>query len=114
MRENEESIVLNPIILGELEFGILRMPAGRRRRHLHSWFLNRVVCLAVLNFDAGTASCWAHLLARLKEKATPMPIKDSLIAATALQHGLTVCTRNTLDFANAGVPIVNPFEADLS
>lgn len=38
-----------------------------------------------------------------------MPIKDSLIAATALTHGLTVATRNTVDFDKAGVDVVDPF-----
>jgi toxin FitB len=38
-----------------------------------------------------------------------MPIKDSLIAATALHHGLTLATRNGPDFANAGVKVVSPF-----
>ena len=38
-----------------------------------------------------------------------MPAKDSLIAATALAHGLTVATRNTANFRNAGVPVENPF-----
>ena len=40
-----------------------------------------------------------------------MPIKDSLIAATALVHGLTVVTRNRADFEKAGVKIVDPFVA---
>ena len=38
-----------------------------------------------------------------------MPIKDSLIAATALVHGLTVATQNRTDFEKAGVTIVDPF-----
>jgi predicted nucleic acid-binding protein len=38
-----------------------------------------------------------------------MPIKDSLIAATALVHGLTVVTRNTLDFKKAGIKVFDPF-----
>jgi len=38
-----------------------------------------------------------------------MPIKDSLIAATALLHGLTIATRNTRDFSKARVKIVDPF-----
>jgi predicted nucleic acid-binding protein len=38
-----------------------------------------------------------------------MPIKDSLIAATALVHGLAVVTRNRRDFEKAGVEIVDPF-----
>jgi len=38
-----------------------------------------------------------------------MPVKDSLIAATALVHGLTVATRDRADFEKAGVPVINPF-----
>ncbi len=41
----------------------------------------------------------------------PKPITDSLIAATAKQHGLTVVTRNVKDFTETGVKIFNPFEA---
>ena len=41
-----------------------------------------------------------------------MPIKDSLIAATAPTHKLAVATRNSRDFANAGVLVVNPIEHD--
>jgi predicted nucleic acid-binding protein len=40
-----------------------------------------------------------------------VPIKDSLIAATALVHGLTVATRNRSDFENAGVKVVDPFQS---
>jgi predicted nucleic acid-binding protein len=39
-----------------------------------------------------------------------MPVKDSLIAASALQYGLTVATRNVVDFSNAEVAVVNPFQ----
>jgi len=44
------------------------------------------------------------------EKSLAMPVKDSLIGATALVHGLTIATRNTHDFRNAGVALLNPFE----
>jgi predicted nucleic acid-binding protein len=47
--------------------------------------------------------------ARLRTAGRAMPIKDSLIAATALTHGLVVATRNRADFAKAGVRIVDPF-----
>jgi predicted nucleic acid-binding protein len=40
-----------------------------------------------------------------------MPIKDSLIAATALVHGLTVATRNRSDFEKAGVKVIDPFSS---
>lgn len=110
LRENETEIAVTPIVLGEIEYGILLLAPGRQRRLLHDWFTRRIASLVVLDFDAATASAWATLLARLKHNATPMPIKDSLIAATALQHGLTVATRNILDFKKAGVPLVNPFD----
>jgi predicted nucleic acid-binding protein len=57
---------------------------------------------------------WARLLADLRGRGQAMPIKDSLIAATALLHGLVVATRNTRDFAKAGLEIVDPFGAGAS
>ena len=109
LRARERELAVNPIILGELEYGILLLPAGRRRARLEQWFAAGVQRLRVLDFDAATASEWARLLARLKKKGHAMPIKDSLIAATALAHGLAVATRNTNDFRNAGVAVENPF-----
>jgi predicted nucleic acid-binding protein len=111
LRDHEGDIALTPIILGEIEYGILLLGDGRQRRALQRWFADRVRTLVVLDFDSQTASAWAQLLARLKRNATPMPIKDSLIAASALQHRLAVVTRNTTDFKKAGVPLINPFES---
>ena len=109
LRSHERELAVNPIILGELEYGILLLPAGRRRARLEQWFTAGVQRLRVLDYDAATASAWARLLSRLKKKGHAMPIRDSLIAATALAHGLTVATRNTNDFRNAGVAVENPF-----
>jgi len=107
--KHDQDLVLNPIILGELEFGILLLPSGRRRKRLLDWFARGIAQLNVIGLDAATASIWATLLAELKRKGRAMPIKDSLIAATARQHRLTVATRNTTHFRHAGVEIVNPF-----
>ena len=109
LRQHERDIAVNPIILGELEYGILLLPASRRRTRLEQWFASGVERLRVFDFDTATAAAWARLLARLKKKGRTMPIKDSLIAATALAHGLTVATRNTKDFRSTGVEIENPF-----
>jgi predicted nucleic acid-binding protein len=98
-------------VLGELEYGILLLPPGRRRVRLEQWFISGAKRLRILDFDAPTASVWARLLARLKSKGLAMPVKDSLIAATALAHGLSVATRNVHDFRNAGVKVENPFTA---
>jgi toxin FitB len=59
-------------------------------------------------WDAETGLRWAELLARLRTSGRAMPIKDNLIAATALVHGLTVVTRNRTDFEYAGVRIFDP------
>ncbi|BBO35396.1 PIN domain-containing protein [Lacipirellula parvula] len=106
---NELACAVNPIILGEIEFGILALPSGKRRKNLQEWFCDAVRALQVLEMDAATGSEWAILLAELKRKGRAMPVKDSLIAATARQHKLTVATRNLADYKYAGVALVNPF-----
>jgi len=110
LRQNERALTVNPIILGEMEYGILLLPDGTKRRKLEEWFAAGRERLSVLDFDKGSATAWAELLARLKRNGLSMPIKDSLIAATALAHDLTVATRNLSDFQHAGVSLVNPFE----
>ena len=111
LRANEAELAVNPIVLGELEYGILLLPAGRRRTRLARWFAEGLRRIRVLEFDAATASAWARLLAHLKKYGLAMPVKDSQIAATALLHDLIVATRNVADYRHAGVSVVNPFEA---
>ena len=110
LQRHEPHLVVNPIILGELEYGILLLPVGRRRMRLQKWFADGVKRLRVLDLDVDTAKVWAGLLAELKGKRRAMPIKDSLIAATARQHRLTVATRNVDDYRYAGIALVNPFQ----
>lgn len=107
--EHEQDIVVDPIVLGELRFGILLLPKGRKRTVLERWFDDGVQRLHCLPWEADTGLQWAALLARLRTSGRAMPIKDSLIAATALLHGLVVVTRDRLNFEAAGVKIVNPF-----
>jgi len=111
LRFNEREIVVDPIILGEIRFGILLLPKGKRRANLERWFDRGVQRLRCLPWEAETGLRWAKLLAGLRRSGQAMPIKDSLIAATALVHGLTIATRNTSDFENAGVKLFDPFAA---
>lgn len=109
LRENERELVVDPFILGEIRFGIVLMPKGARRSRLERWFDLGIAGLHCLSWDADAGLRWAQLLARLRASGKAMPIKDSLIATTALVHGLTVATRNTADFKSAGVPAIDPF-----
>ena len=109
LRAHEPDIAVDPVILGELRFGILILPKGNKRRALERWFAAGAGRLYCLPWDADTGLKWAELLARLREAGTTMPIKDSLIAASAIVHGLAVATRNRIDFAKAGVQVVDPF-----
>lgn len=88
-------------------YGIL--PKGRKRTALERWFDAGAGRLHCVPWDANTGLKWAELLARLRTGGKAMPIKDSLIAATAIVHNLAIVTRNRGDFANAGVPLVDPF-----
>ena len=107
--QNEPDIAVDPVILGELRFRILILPEGSKRNALERWFDAGVGRLQCLPWDPDTGLKWAELLARLRTTGRAMPIKDSLIAATAVVHGLAVATRNRADFVNAGVRIVDPF-----
>ena len=102
------------VILGEVRFGILLLARGRRRSRLERWFDVGVQRLHCLPWDAATGLRWAELLADLRVSGRAMPIKDSLIAATALVHRLIVVTRNRSDFETTEVEIDWPAERDVA
>jgi toxin FitB len=96
------------ISLGEIRKGIerLRPKDPLQAEVLERWLdtLKHDFARDLLPFTDEVADCWGRLTAR-----TPLAVTDSLIAATALTHGLTVATRNMADFIPSGVPVVNPF-----
>lgn len=101
--------MIDPVILGEIRYGILLLAKGPRRLRLERWFEAGVGRMQCLPWDPQTGLRWTELLAQLRSAGHAMPVKDSLIAATALTHGLTIATRNCADFAHAGVALVDPF-----
>ena len=109
LRKHERDIVVTPIVLGEIEYGIGLTTSIRKRKELERWFAEGMRRLRVIDLDTDTASIWAALLVRLRKQGKAMPVKDSLIAASALQHQLTIVTRNISNFQNAGVSLFNPF-----
>jgi len=74
LRAHEPDIAVDPVILGEMRFGILIVPKGKKRTALERWFdagVGRLHCLA---WDADTGLRWAELLARLRTSGKAMPI----------------------------------------
>jgi predicted nucleic acid-binding protein len=108
LRRHERSIAVDPVILGEVRFGVLLLSRGARRARLERWFDEGVRRIDCLPWDAAVGLRWAELLADLRKRGRPMSIKDSLIAATALAHGLSVATLNQRDFEPARVRLVDP------
>ena len=107
---NEGDFVVDSIILGELLVGILMLPAGRKRARLEQWLDAVVQTIDCVPWDAAVSRRWARLVVDLRKRGHKLPLLDGMIAATALERGLTIVTRNTRDFQKARVKMVNPFE----
>jgi predicted nucleic acid-binding protein len=106
---HEGDFVVDSIVLGELSFGILALPKGRKRLKLEGWFKAVVRAIECLPWDAAVSLRWARLVVDLKKKGATLPVLDTMIAATALEHDLTVVTRNVRDFKRTGVKVLDPF-----
>jgi hypothetical protein len=102
-------LFISAVTLGEIIYGIDRLPPGPQRQRLTTWREQLFLApdaLAVLPIDAAVTTAWGQLRAQLRHTA---PVVDSLVAATALAHRLTVVTRNEKDFASMGAPVFNPW-----
>jgi len=107
---NESNLIVDSIIIGELRIGILALPRGRKRDRLEQWYETVIETIECLAWDATISRRWAALVVELKRKEETVPLLDGMIAATALEHDLTVATRNTRNFQKTGVKTFNPFK----
>ena len=109
LRRNERKLLVDSIILGELQVGILSLVPGRKRTALESWFDSMINTIDCVPWDRSVSLRWAKLVSDLKRRGKRLPLLDSMVAATALTHNLTVATRNIRDFRAARVKVVDPF-----
>ncbi|MBZ5617710.1 MAG: type II toxin-antitoxin system VapC family toxin [Acidobacteriia bacterium] len=111
---DRQSQHVSVLTLAEIQKGIELLAEGQRRvqleqwlkQDLEAWFSGRVLLI-----DRQVASRWASLVAKAARAGRLLPTVDSLIAATALAHDLTVVTRNVRDFDGIGPAILNPWES---
>ena len=105
-----ENVFTSVIVLGEVRRGIELMARRDKPQAaaLERWYASVRARLAnrVLAVDEPVMMMWSRISA-----PDMLPAYDGLIAATALVHGLTVVTRNALDYQRAGVDVINPWSA---
>jgi len=99
------------LTLGELEKGITKLRASRRRASLERWFgeLRDRFGGRILVVDEPVALEWGRISARTEQAGNPVPSIDALIGATAIVHGLAVVTRNASHITRTGAPIIDPW-----
>ena len=109
-----DSLYASVLTLGEIRFGVELLPPCKRRtlleqwldQELPEWFEGRI-----LPVDQAITDRWGVLRAQAQMKGRPLSVIDALLAATALQHDLTIVSRNVSDFSVVGLVVVNPWDA---
>lgn len=100
---------LSVLTLGELRKGIEGVQDAQRRRKLVDWLeaeLPAFFAGRILPVDAKVADRWGQVVA---QAGRPVPVIDSLLAATALTHNLALVARNVRDFAFQGLTVIDPW-----
>lgn len=114
LQRHEQDAFLSTVTLGEIRNGIALTNDDRKRDILDLWLRGRIYptfANRILPVTAPIAERWGELQAQRQRAGVILSVPDGLIAATAIEHGLTLVTRNVRDFQNLGLPaIVNPWE----
>lgn len=105
-----EHLFISVLTLGEIRKGVEKInDIKRKTKYLHwlehelpSWFATRV-----LDIDSLVSDRWGRLLAH---ENRPLPVIDSLLAATALHYDFKMITRNDADFAFSSLEVINPWK----
>jgi toxin FitB len=99
------------ITVAEISYGLERLPRGRRRTALEQSYQALFIGMAdqVLPFDVEAALLYGPLVATKERAGIAMDPMDAQIACIAACRGAMIATRNERDFADCGVPLINPW-----
>jgi predicted nucleic acid-binding protein len=107
-------LFITSITIAEISYGLNVLPAGNRRSSLENAFnkvINEAFSHRILFFDESAAHQYGKVMAQRKEQGRPLSVLDGEIAAVAIAQGKILATRNTRDFIDCGLEVINPFEA---
>src|SRR5712692_3653353 len=110
---DDEQLFLSVVTIGELRKGFTILPESKRRAYLEGWLQNDLLPWfegRILPATQAIADRWGILDGESQLRGAPLNTADGMIAATALEHDLTVVTRNVKDFAGLSVRTLNPWE----
>jgi len=111
---NDDDLYLSVLSIGEILRGVTRLPESKRRTSieqwlestLRPWFVGRILPVSL-----PIAERLGRMAGERDKLGRPLAIVDGLIAATALEHDLTLVTRNVKDFVSLGVTVFNPWDS---
>ena len=109
-----EHLFVRSVTLAEIRFGIELLAEPNRRAELNEWLTHKVRPMfehRVLQVTEDIMLKWRLLVEVGRKTGHVFSQPDLLIAATAIQHNLTVVTRDRSDFDKSGVPVLNPWDA---
>jgi predicted nucleic acid-binding protein len=110
--QDEQSLFLSVLTIGELQKGICKLLDGARKDELQAWVEQDLTLRftgRIIDIDMETVLIWGRLQGESERKGESLPVMDSLIAATAKAHGLVVVTRNVKDIERCQVRVCNPW-----
>jgi len=111
-RQEAIQLHISTVTIAEIAYGINALPEGNRRNALEESFhsvLREAFEHRILPFDEVAAHLYGKIMGKRKALGKPLSILDGQIAAIARANNCTVATRNSKDFADCGLDLINPF-----
>ena len=112
-KQDEDQLYLSALTIGELQKGISKLADARKKEELQIWLSSDLVSRferRILNIDTEVAVHWGRLIGEAESRGKRLPVIDSLIAAAAAVHNLTVVTRNIADLEECSVRVLSPWK----